>query len=162
MPRLDVEDLYKRYGYLVFRRCALLLGGDDDARDAMQEVFMKAIKYGHAFKSGQKPVPWLLQIANRTCFDVLRHRHREPLLEIDYKSTACTLSMQEQQSMIINLLTKFDRKTQDIVLLYYLEQMTMSEIAHHIGFSRKTIGKKINSFKRKVQKIMENEKNKRG
>ncbi|MFC1849021.1 RNA polymerase sigma factor [candidate division CSSED10-310 bacterium] len=156
MAKLDVEDLYRRYGFLVFKRCSTLLGREDEARDAMQEVFMKALKYGYAFNVQKKPVPWLLQIANRICFDMLRHRRRET--EQPYINPDPTrLSRQECLVIIINLLQKFDSKTRDIVLLYYLEEMTMAEISQHKGISRKTIGKKIAQFSQAVSELHRNE-----
>ncbi len=42
---LDVESLYKKYGPMVLRRCRSLLLDEEQALDAMQETFVKLIRY---------------------------------------------------------------------------------------------------------------------
>ena len=42
---LDVEALYRKYGPMVLRRCRSLLNDEDQAMDAMQETFVKLIRY---------------------------------------------------------------------------------------------------------------------
>lgn len=41
---LDVDALSRRYGPMVLRRCRRLLGDDDDALDACQEVFLRVVE----------------------------------------------------------------------------------------------------------------------
>ncbi len=54
--------LYRKFGYLVFRRCRAVLGNHADAEDAMQEVFLRAQRYGASFENrepslGSTPSP---------------------------------------------------------------------------------------------------------
>ena len=70
MPSVDVDKLYRRYGHMVFRPLSVdSLIGRKMRWDALQEVFAKVIKYAHRFDDNRSPVPWLMQIANRVCFD---------------------------------------------------------------------------------------------
>ena len=38
-----IEALYKTHGYYLFRRCRALLGSDEEAHDALHEIFVKLI-----------------------------------------------------------------------------------------------------------------------
>ena len=69
ITRSDVEDLYRRYGHVIFRRCRALLGREEEAMDAMQEVFIRALKYGRGFRRGKKPHPGLFGIAPPVSID---------------------------------------------------------------------------------------------
>ena len=43
---LDVAALYRRHGRLVLRRARMLLGDEEEAREALQELFMSLLKLG--------------------------------------------------------------------------------------------------------------------
>src|SRR4051812_43727800 len=70
-----LEDWYERYGYAVYQRCATLLRSESDAQDAMHEVFLRAFRNGDRLRT-ESAAGWLLRIADRHCFDVLRARRR--------------------------------------------------------------------------------------
>src|SRR5258706_8985696 len=56
------EQLIVRYERRVFLLAIKLLGSNEDAQDAAQEVFLRVYKYIHRFDV-QKPLePWLLQM----------------------------------------------------------------------------------------------------
>ena len=40
---IDVENLYTRYGPMVLRRCRAMLRQEDEAADAMQDVFVRLL-----------------------------------------------------------------------------------------------------------------------
>ena len=42
---LNIESLYRKYGPMVLRRCRSLLLDEEQALDAMQETFVKLIRY---------------------------------------------------------------------------------------------------------------------
>jgi len=150
ITRSDVEDLYRRYGHVVLRRCRAILGREDEAEDAMQEVFIRALKYGRGFRRGKKPLPWLFTIATRVCFDRRRLLARNVGLQADAVAAPPGLTP-EQRALLLQHLDKCDPLTREIVLCYHLEEMTMEEISAHVGRSRKTVGKKLARFKKESQ-----------
>ena len=58
MAPSELEQLYRRFGYAVFRRCVYLLGSESDAEDALHEVFLRADRYGATLRPGDA-LPWL-------------------------------------------------------------------------------------------------------
>jgi RNA polymerase sigma factor (sigma-70 family) len=152
MTRHDVDDLYRRYAHVIFRRCRALLGREEEAMDAMQEVFMRALKYGRGFRRGKKPLPWLFGIANRVCFDRRRLLVRRGTLRAENVEAATGLDA-EQRAFILQHLERFDSLTREIVLCYHLEEMTMEEISVHVKRSRKTVGKKLAQFQKRSKEI---------
>ncbi|MBN2499004.1 MAG: sigma-70 family RNA polymerase sigma factor [Deltaproteobacteria bacterium] len=142
---LDVEELYRRYGQVVFRRCRVLLGKEDQAMDAMQDVFIRAIRYGRSFQAERRPLPWLFQIANRVCFDRRRRMQREPVCETESLAALPGVDP-ERLAEVLRLLDGCDRLTREIALAYHVEEMSMEEVAEHVGRSRKTVGKRLARF----------------
>jgi len=74
------EELVRRHSGRVFRTVAGILGNLDDARDATQNVFLKAFESIARFEGRSKFSTWLISIAINTGTEMLRHRkHDEPL-----------------------------------------------------------------------------------
>jgi RNA polymerase sigma-70 factor (ECF subfamily) len=79
---IDVfEELVRRYSRRVFGTLAGLLGNIEDARDATQEVFLKAFENIGRFQGRSKFSTWLTSIAINTGTDFLRQRKPSESLE---------------------------------------------------------------------------------
>ena len=78
------EELVRRHSGRVFGTVAGIVGNDDDARDATQEVFLKAFENIARFEGRAKFSTWLISIAINTGTEMLRHRKlTEPLGTVD-------------------------------------------------------------------------------
>ncbi|MGC2195115.1 MAG: sigma-70 family RNA polymerase sigma factor [Terriglobales bacterium] len=75
------EELVRRHSRRVFGTLAGLLGNNEDARDATQEVFMKAFENIGRFQGRSKFSTWLTSIAINTGTDFLRQRKPSESLE---------------------------------------------------------------------------------
>src|SRR3982074_3563566 len=66
-------ELYFSAHYLsVMRVCMRQLGDHNDAEDATQETFRRALQQG--IGAVEDPLPWLLTVARNVCVDELRRR----------------------------------------------------------------------------------------
>lgn len=68
------EMLIKEHQKLVFNIAYRMLGNMEDAKDAAQEIFIKAYKSLHNFQGTCSFSTWLYRIATNTCLDALRKR----------------------------------------------------------------------------------------
>lgn len=145
--------MYEQYGYLVHRRCARLLPTKADADDALQEVFLRAQRYGRKEATGSD-LGWLYGIADNCCFDALAKRKREPLAPTTASEpTYGSSSDGDTRAVLGALLAKFDEVTRTIGVLYFLSGFTQDEVAQHTGYSRKTIGKKLEHFETEAKRL---------
>jgi len=142
----EVADAYRRYGSLVLRRCRRILRDDAAGEDALQEVFVRLMRYGHAFHQAESKVLWLYRVADRCCFDLLARRGaRAEALTADqapepsHRGTAAL----EDREVILRFLASFDDRLKQVAVLHYLDEMTQEEIAAATGWSRQTIFKKL-------------------
>ena len=74
------EELVRGHSRRVFSTLAGILGSQDDARDAAQDVFLKAFEKLGQFEGRSKFSTWLLSIAINTGTDFLRQRKPVELL----------------------------------------------------------------------------------
>lgn len=75
------EQLIERHSRRVYRTLVGILGDPEDARDAMQDSFLKAFQHLDRFESRSKFSTWLVSIATNT--GLQRLRERKPIESLD-------------------------------------------------------------------------------
>jgi RNA polymerase sigma-70 factor (ECF subfamily) len=73
-----IRELVERFQGLVFGLCYRMLGQRQDAEDAAQESFVRAIRSLDGFDAARQFEPWLLAIAANRCRTALAARARRP------------------------------------------------------------------------------------
>ncbi len=71
-------ELVNRFRGQVFGLCYRMLGHRQDAEDAAQETFTRALRNLHSWDSDRDFEPWLLAIAGNRCRTALSRRMRRP------------------------------------------------------------------------------------
>jgi len=61
---------------LLRAHCYRMLGHPQDADDAVQDTFVRAVRHLDGFEGRASPKTWLLRIATRVCLTALEHRGR--------------------------------------------------------------------------------------
>src|SRR5262245_52462797 len=76
----DVEQLsilFERHHARLYGFCLGILGNREAARDLVQEVFFRLLKYRDSFRPEAPFAPWLYRLARNACIDQLRKSGRE-------------------------------------------------------------------------------------
>jgi RNA polymerase sigma-70 factor (ECF subfamily) len=151
--------MYHKYGHLVLRRCRSILRDETEAQDALHDVFVRALRYRKSLERADSSLRWLYRAAERCCFDRLRRRRREvsvmpdDLTKVAQEGLADSAS--EAKEVVLALLGRFDPKVQQVAILYYLDELPQEEIASQLGWSRRTVGKKLNLLRRRAKILAE-------
>ena len=154
MTHEEVAEAYRRYGSLVLRRCRRILRDDAAGEDALQEVFVRLLKYGDAFRRADSKVLWLYRVADRCCFDLLARRasrrESELLGESPAQGMQAGQAEVEDRDVVMRFLSSFDDRVKQVAVLYYLDEMTQEEIAIATGWSRQTVFKKLSLLRQRA------------
>ncbi len=78
---MDIERLYRAYGPMVLRRCRRLLKDEDQALDAMRDVFARLLQQGDRL-TDQFPSSLLYRMPTNLCLNRLRDRRCQASLRI--------------------------------------------------------------------------------
>jgi len=73
--------LVRRHEKRVYNLCYRMLGREEDARDAAQDAFLTALRKLSSFRGEAQFTTWMHRVTVNACYDVLRKKKREPLLE---------------------------------------------------------------------------------
>ncbi len=150
---IDVEQLYRRYAPMVLRRCRRLLGDEEQAVDAMQDVFVRLLQHRERLH-GRYPSSLLYRIATNVCLNVIRDRRakadrtdaREDVLE----RIACGAE-QETRTLASVILERLFRReppsTREMAVLHFVDGMTFQEVARETRMSVSGVRKRLREFR---------------
>lgn len=142
------RELFERYGAMVYRRCAAILGSDEAARDAVQEVFLRVIERRHQYRGESSPSTWLYAVATLHCLQQLRDvaGRLTKLARLADEPRADPPRHPEEHIAIAQLLDDEPDDVRLMVYLHYIDGMTMEEVADAVGYSRKTVSRRVHGF----------------
>jgi RNA polymerase sigma-70 factor (ECF subfamily) len=141
--------LYGGYRGQVLRRARQLLGQEEEAEDATQEVFLRLIDADERLLLHPEPMAWLLRVTTNLCLNRLRDQKRRKNL-LAQKPAANDQHGQdaEMRTAVIEILAGIPDDLQQIAVHYHADGMTCDEIAPLFGVSRRTIGNRLLAFQR--------------
>ena len=149
-PRETLGELYERYAPAVLSRCMYLLRNHAEAEDAMHEVFARALRGVETFRGQSSPLTWLMQIATHHCLNVIRASragwHKEAERVAQLRVVPDGASLPEGRDLVRAVLSRFDLETQAAAVHYYVDEMTLEEVAGALGRSVPTVRKRLAAF----------------
>ena len=154
--------LLQRYTMLLFGVCMKYLKDEEEAKDAVQQIFLKAItelpKYKvDYFKS------WLYMIAKNLCLMKIRERHgRIPMELTDALDTGIEAAdrseLLEKDKTLLSIeegLLELNEEQKRCVILFYLQKKSYQEITDITGFNLSQVKSYIQNGKRNLKLIVE-------
>src|SRR5579871_3079509 len=147
-PRAALRELYTQYGGTVYGRCLYILRDAAKAEDAMQDVFAKALTHFGEFRAEASPLTWLTRIATHHCLNLLR-AERAPWHQRFAREARARGEGQggpqlvEDRDAARKLLAGLDLETQQAAIHYFVDEMTLDEVAAAIGRSVPTVRKRL-------------------
>jgi len=139
----QLDDIYRRYGDVVLRRARQILGNDQDAREASQELFMSLLSNPHQFGGRSAITSFLYSATTHLCLNVIRNRkNRLRLVEqhAGQNDHDGEPARADRIAQVRQLLAQLPEDLAEVVVYYYVDEMTQDEIADVLGCSRRQVG----------------------
>jgi RNA polymerase sigma-70 factor (ECF subfamily) len=151
---IDIEELYRRYGPMVLRRCRFLLGDEEKAVDASQDVFVELLRRRDELKP-EAPSSLLYTIATRVCLNRLRSERRRPAVrdEAAILEAADSSDFVDRIGLNSVLDALFEDEREDTRLMaafHYVDRLTFEETAQLVGLSVSGVRKRLAKLRRKA------------
>lgn len=152
---IDTEAYYVRYGPMVLRRCRRMLRDEQSAYDAMHEVFLRVLSNQKRL-TGTHPSALLYRMATNVCLNRIRDERRHVISEyLDIVHNVSFFGKQGDHASTRNLLeyvTKNEKKTiRNIAVMYFINGMTIKEIAETMKLSVSGVHKHLEKLRRKIR-----------
>lgn len=143
-----------------------MLGSEEDARDATQEVFLKAFKYLGSFKQERDFFAWLYGITVNVCRDMMRQRMRRadrfgpleaeggagPLEEMAGPDDVEEAAIRAQErALVARALSRLTDRERAAIVLRDMEGFSAEEVARITGSSAGTVRSQLSSARAKIK-----------
>ena len=118
---------------------------NEDARDAAQEVFIKAFVRREQYTTGRAALPWLMTIARNLCIDRLRTKRIETPIETCSEPRSLDATAEEKLvtrqslSIIQQQMEKLPEGQREAILLHHVEGLAYKEISDVLGIPQGTV-----------------------
>ncbi|MEO6253873.1 MAG: sigma-70 family RNA polymerase sigma factor [Ferruginibacter sp.] len=154
--------LLERYTMLLLGVSMKYLKNEEEAKDAVQQVFLKAISELHKYKV-EYFKSWIYMIAKNHCLMKLRDKGRFTA-EINERTLSTPAEPDEKNRYIekentlnnlASAMLQLNKEQQQCVTLFYLEKKSYLEISQQSNFSIMEVKSHIQNGKRNLKIIME-------
>jgi RNA polymerase sigma-70 factor (ECF subfamily) len=156
-------ELIERYQAKLSRYARKFLLDPDDAKDIVQDIFIKSYQNIQSFDAARRFSPWIYRIAHNEFVNALKKRqsHRT-VFTIDFDTlfphlaapdTADSSVMErDTRATLEGYLDKVSPKYREPLVLYYLEGMDYKEISEILQIPVSTVGVRLARGRTALQK----------
>lgn len=155
--------LLQRYTLLLLGVCMKYLKNEDDAKDSVQQVFLKVIQELQKYKV-EYFRSWIYMIAKNHCLMKLRDSQGKIPKEINEQVLAAPDEVSDRQELAENettmdvmeeALTQLNPEQRQCVTLFYLEKKSYQEISEITDYSMLQVKSYIQNGKRNLRILIE-------
>lgn len=153
-PAEEGERVVRTYGSILFRLCLVMLGSESDAEDAVQDTILTYLQKAPRFADAGHEKAWLITVAANRCRDLRRRRTRHPQLPLEDLQT---YGPDREECGILEALMQVPPRFRVVLVLYYVEEYPMEEIARVIGRSVSAVKMRLQKGRRLLEEIYRKE-----
>ncbi len=154
--------LVERYEEKLGRYGRKFLAGEDDRKDLIQDIFLKAYVNIREFDSSRRFSPWIYRIAHNEFVNALKKKKSILVSFFDFdvlfphavtdNSFTDDLDKRELSEALESCLSKLDPKYREPIVLYYYEELDYRQIADVLEIPVSTVGVRLSRGKSLLKK----------
>ena len=154
--------LLQRYTMLLLGVCMKYLKNEEEAKDSVQQVFLKAINELHKYKVDYFK-SWIYMVAKNHCLMKLRDKGKytaeinEQLMATPDETTDKTKYIEKDRALtdMAEALLQLNKEQQLCITLFYLEKKSYQEITAQTHFTLMQVKSHIQNGKRNLKLLMD-------
>lgn len=149
-----VRELFEQHADAIYRFAKYSLPPTIDAKDVVQEVFVRALRNWGDFEGKSDPKTWLFRIAQNYIYDLLRKKRRWQV----YESKINTKQQFVQLDTTIELeetLQKLSLPYRQILNLRLIQDMSVTEAAQILDWSESKVRLTFHRAKKKLRNLLQ-------
>ncbi len=156
-------SLMERYEAKLKRYGTKFLSDREDIADLVQDAFVRAYQNIQSFDASLRFSPWMYRIAHNEFVSALRKRSRTPVIALDFDALVShpayddpaprERERKDMRAMIDAGLAQVRPKYREVLVLYYLEELSYREIADVLKVPISTVGIRLKRGKEALAAI---------
>lgn len=153
------DTLFRRYQLPLFTYVMDLLRDEQTSLDLVQETFLRAVRHLGSLREDARFGSWLFGIAHQQVVQQWRRRGRSPFADDPVPETAIAddpapghdLVRQEEAERLLAAVDALPEAQRSVVLLHYLEDFPLIEIARITGAPLGTVKTRLHHARRALR-----------
>lgn len=143
---LELKEQYEK----IYTFCYFKVKNREVAEDITQETFLKYLEATQYYEQGKK-LPYLYTIARNCCNDYFRRTR--PMTDMDNLPELSAEVADDLETVIAvrTAVSKLNAAEQEIVLLRFVNELGIGEIAGYLGISRFAVYRKIRAVEKQLK-----------
>lgn len=141
------DALIARWHRPLWQYIRRMIGRDEEARDLLQEVWVRVIRGIARLRDGSRLRAWLFGIARRTLMDRLRREYAAiPIGDIDVSELAADGEPIDNESDLASLdaaLETLPTIEREVLTLFYLRDLSLAELADALSVPVGTVKSRL-------------------
>lgn len=161
-----LSELIHRYQNKLFYYANRLLGDPDDARDVVQDTFIKVYEHINSFDTDRKFSSWIYRIAHNLAINQINKNKRVSAMELrtldwlsEHHQEVEDFLAQENRAELsrdmIKCLDLLRPEYKEVILLYYFENKSYEEISDIMRIPEATVGVWLKRAKAKLRDLID-------
>jgi RNA polymerase sigma-70 factor (ECF subfamily) len=161
------EELYRRYGGMLFATIIRILNHQEAAEDVLQEVFLQIWEKAPLYDPARgKPLTWVVTLARNKAIDRLRSTQRSNRLHSEAereaqafdssgeRSSADLLEGVEKSKLVREAMGRLSKDQREAISLAFFSGLTQTEIAERIGEPLGTVKARIRRGMMRLREVL--------
>ena len=151
---LSLSELYEKYSKDIFRYSFSILKNEDDAKDAVQEIFVKYAQNENAFKHNCSYKTWLLILTRNYCYNKIRSKNYNNKSIENHNFNKQYETDYDTNITIKDALQQLKPEHNELIYLLEYEGYSYKEIAELTKQSLENVKIKIFRARQQLRKIL--------
>lgn len=153
------DEIYQSYASGMYVICMRYTGNDEDAKDVLQDTFIKVYQNRHKYDVTKPIGAWIKTITINTAINFLRERSKLQSddfanVEDQIEDEEVELYGKDHMRILLDALAKLPDGYRTVFNLYAIENLTHNEIAEHLEISVGTSKSQYSKAKRMLKELI--------
>ncbi|MFC1586069.1 RNA polymerase sigma factor [Fibrobacterota bacterium] len=151
---LDYAGAVREFSGMAYSLAFRTLGNREDAKDVVQQAFLNLYEHRHEFQKSKSLKNWIYTITLNAARDFYRSKKRKN--EVPMTEQVETASNRKRESKVSDgiyaheMLSTLAYDHREAIVLYYLEERSISEIATLLNISESLVKVRLHRARKKL------------
>lgn len=150
-----LDELISLYYTDILRYCISHTADRQTAEDAVQETFLKTVRYLDRYIHKGKFRAFLYQVAANTCVDMWRKKHQEEQIPDTLECLERGFSRAETEIDFMLLVGELPAEQREIIYLRFAHDLTLREIGQILNLPLRTVQSRQRAALKRIKKDLE-------
>ena len=159
--RMAMDMVVRDFRARLFQHAFFIVKDSQEAYDAVQEVFIKAMRETRFFDEQFRMKAWLFRVTSNLCYNIVRDRRRRGgILESLGRPDRTQANQMERvqrgqrRDEILTTMGKLGRNHREILVLRYYHDLSYAEIAEVLDVKLGTVMSRLSRARARLGELM--------